>query len=139
MLRRIKAGVLLASIVFSLSFPVYATENVDQNVCYETERTPRNTYVKFCGTSLSIQGNTAQCNASVTGYSTNTNNVSIYMYLQKYSNGSWVNIASWNGSAAYYTMSLNRTATISQGTYRVKASCYAQGENVVRYSGIQTY
>lgn len=117
--------------------PVHASENM--GVGYATVIEPRNTNIKYSTISLSLSDGVAKCSASVTGYSSNTYSVSIYMYLQKYSNGTWSNIASWSDSADDYTLSIYKTKTVSSGRYRLKASYYAQNENIVKYSAEQVY
>lgn len=117
--------------------PVYASENIRAG--YATVIEPRNTNIKYSTISLSLSDGVAKCSASVTGYSSNTNSVSIYMYLQKYSNGTWSNIASWSESADDYTLSIYKTKSVSSGRYRLKASYYAENENIVKYSAEHVY
>lgn len=122
---------LLVCIMFS-SVSVYASEGA-------VNIRPRNTNIKYSTISLSLSDGTANCSASVTGYTTNTNRVSIDLYLQKYSNGSWSNISSWSDSANSYTLSVYHTKRIAAGRYRLKASYHAQSENIIKYSAEKVY
>lgn len=125
---------LMVCLFVALSCPVYASDLPGQS----KEISTRNTNIKYNTVSLSFSGGNANCSASVTGYSSNTNHVSIYLYLQKY-NGGWTNVAQWSGSANSYTMSLNKLYPVTSGTYRLKASFYAESENIVKYSSERVY
>lgn len=134
--RKIVSVIIMLCMLLSLSCPVYAYEESD---IFPLTVEPRNTNVKYSTLSLSISSGTAYCNASVTGYSTNTSHVSIYMYLQKYTNGSWTTYNSWNTYANNYYVNLNKQSSVSRGTYRLKVSYYAENENIVKYSAEKTY
>lgn len=126
---------LALCILFIYNCPVYASNN---NEITSVIVTPRNTNIKYSTISLSLVNGTAYCNASVTAYSSNTNNVSINLYLQKYNNG-WGTVNNWSGSAATYYFNLNKTSSISSGRYRLKATYQAGKETIVKYSSEQTY
>lgn len=117
---------------------VYAAEGMGLNDITRAIE-PRNTNIKYSTISLSLADGTAKCSASVTGYVSNTDHVSIYLYLQKYSGSGWSTIESWSDSANGNTLSVYKTASISPGRYRLKASYYAQNENIVKYSGEKVY
>lgn len=128
--------VLLFCMLIYTGRPVYASEDTGlHNMAME----PRNTNIKYSTISLSLSDGVAKCSASVTGYSSNTDHVSIYLYLQKYSNGVWSNVASWSDSANSYSLSIYKTKSISSGRYRLKASYYAQNENIIKYSSEKVY
>lgn len=134
--RKIICCIVMACLLFSFEIPVVAAEN---NVGMVTENPePRNTNIKFSTISLSLSGGIAYCNSSVTGYSSNTSKVSIQLTLQKYNNG-WYTYASWGNSVAGYTMTLNRTTSISNGRYRLRATYTANQETITKYSSEQTY
>lgn len=128
---------LLGVVIYSKS-AVYAAENIEP-VDFAMTIEPRNTNIKYSTISLSLSDGIAKCSASVTGYASNTEHVSIYLYLQKYSGGGWSTVESWSDSADGNTLSMYKTASISSGRYRLKASYYAQTENVVKYSGEKVY
>lgn len=134
-MKKITIGSLLVICLLFVSCPVYASD-VSGNTLSEVS--PRNTNIKYNTVSLSFSGSNALCSASVTGYSYNTNNVAIYLYLQKY-NGGWANVAQWSNSANSYTLSLNKSYPVSRGRYRLMASFYASGENIVKYSSERVY
>lgn len=97
-------------------------------------------YVNRTSTSLSISSvGEATATAHLTGYPGTTTEVWIFMYLEKYSGGSWTTINSWYQSYYTYTGTLQQTANVSSGYwYRVKASYYAYSgddyEHIVQYS-----
>lgn len=129
---------LLVSLLAGKDRAVQASAEIDaENV--KTVIEPRNTNIKYSTISLSLLDGTAKCSASVTGYSSNTSHVSIYLYLQKYTGGGWSNAASWSDSANDYTLSMYETTSISSGRYRLKASYYAENENIIKYSSEKVY
>lgn len=88
--------------VFSFSLPVHAEEGVDNNdysneVVPGYEKTERWSYTSSVNVAMTIDTNgytTANC--SVTGYQSLATKIITYTYLQKYVNGSWVNVDSFN-------------------------------------------
>lgn len=73
-----------------------------------------------------------------------TTKTTVHLYLQKYEDGEWVDIADWISSNNSVNTTLVKTKSVDKGyTYRAKASCYAYSgsayENVVRYSSEITY
>lgn len=134
MKKKLLGSILALCMLITLAPPVSA-EGIDSNVIIA----PRNTNIKYSTVSLSVADGTAYCSASVTGYSSNTSKVSIYLYLQKYKNGEWTTETSWSDSADSYTLTMNESASVSRGRYRLKASYYAGSENIVKYSGEQVY
>lgn len=134
MKKKLLGGILALCMLIILAPPVSAA-GIDNNVSI----VPRNTNIKYSTVSLSVADGTAYCSASVTGYSSNTNKVSIYLYLQKYKNGGWMTETSWSDSTDGYTLTMNESASVSRGRYRLKASYYAGNENIVKYSGEQVY
>lgn len=136
MKKKIISTIIIFCMLFSLPITTYANEGGE--VIYATAE-PRNTNIKYSTLSLSIIDGIAYCNASVTGYTTNTNHVSIYMYLQKYNNGNWTNYTSWNTSATNYYVNLNKQAYVSRGKYRLRVSYYAESENIIKYGTEEVY
>lgn len=128
---------LLFCLLFNSNCLAYASVGEGEEHAVAIE--PRNTNIKYSTISLSLTGGIAKCSASVTGYSSNTSHVSIYLYLQKYSGSGWSNVASWSDSANGYTLSMYETTNISSGRYRLKASYYAENENIVKYSSEKVY
>jgi hypothetical protein len=50
---------------------------------------------------------------------TSASKVDVKAYLQKYENGSWTNIKSWDASANSYLVELDKTYYVAHGTYRL--------------------
>lgn len=136
-MRKAISSVLLVCLLLGLFCPevLAAGEGRDNSTAIVE---PRNTNIKYTTLSLSLSGGTAYCSASVTGYSSNTSHVAIYLYLQEY-NGGWTNVANWSGSASDYTLTVNKTARISRGRYRLKAIYQAQNEKITKYSSEKVY
>ncbi len=84
--------------VFSFSLPVYAEEGVDNNdysneIVPGHEKTGRWSYTSSVYTAMTIETNGyATANCTVNGYQNLTTKIIVYTYLQKYVNGSWVNV-----------------------------------------------
>lgn len=98
----------LLTIMFMLSFSlnVNAEEGIDNNdysneVVPGHEKTERWSYTASTSAALTIETNGASTsNCTVTGYQSLTTKIIIYTYLQKYQNGSWINVDS--GSSTFY-------------------------------------
>lgn len=102
--------------------------------------TPDWAYVYQTKTQLSISASgIAEATGILTGYAGTTTEVWIFLYLERYSNGSWTSVNSWYQSFATYRGTLVTNSSVSNGyTYRVKASYYAYSgseyEHIVQYS-----
>lgn len=93
--------------------------------------------------TLSISSGTATAACKVSGDSGKVTKISISMYLQKKSSGSYVTVCTWVGSKESNYFNFKKTQSISKGTYRVKAkiTCYtgSTSETTTRYSAAKTY
>lgn len=115
--------------------PVGANVNIGS---YSSEgKATRNTVIRTCSASLGISGSTASCSGMGSAYASMASSVSLKMYLQRYGS-SWTTVASWNTTANGTIATLNKTATIGSGTYRVKVVCTAGNESVTVYSTTKT-
>lgn len=92
--------------------------------------------------NISLNGETVTAVGKVVG-NKSTTKITIKLYLQKKSNGSWSNVASWSGTKAGKDYKLQKAKAVSKGTYRTKASCTVysgnNSEHVTKYSGSMTY
>ena len=94
--------------------------------------------------SISIYGKTATCSGKIWGTTGKTTKTSVHLYLQKYKNGTWINVANWRSSGNTVNRTISKTKNISKGyKYRSKAVCYAyagsKSEKVTKYSSIVSY
>lgn len=108
--------------------PIYAADGDSISIA-----TPYNDFIKYTTVSLTKVDGKANCTASITAYSS-VSNVSIYIYLQKYEDGTWNTVESFYDSSVSYSLTINKKFTVTTGRYRLKASYYANGENIVKYS-----
>jgi len=144
MKQRVFLSIIAAMMCIVFTVPSYAAEvpktAEEEEGAYSEEyiAVRRNSVVSTCSASLSISGSTATCGASGTAYSSMASSVSLTMYLQKYSSGSWTSISSWSTTKSGTVAVLSSTKTIGTGTYRVKVVCTAGGESVTVYSGTKT-
>ncbi|MBR1989084.1 MAG: hypothetical protein IJ987_01325 [Firmicutes bacterium] len=81
----------------------------------------------------------AEAKGQITGWIGTTTKCSITLYLQRYENGDWEDVAMWTDTANGSSLTLTRTLGVDSGyKYRAKAICYAysgsQMEYVTRYS-----
>lgn len=118
--------IIMICIIVSSYQPIYAADSYSTAI-------PYNDFIKYTTVSLTKVDGKANCTASITAYSS-VSNVSIYIYLQKYENGTWNTVESFYDSSASYSLTINKKFTVSSGKYRLKASCYANVENIVKYS-----
>ena len=104
------------------------------------EIAPMAMYYKSAGASLNIStGGTATAGGTITGIPGTTTKCSITLYLQRYEDGDWEDVAMWTDSANAVSLTLTKPLSVDSGyTYRAKAVCYAysgnQMEYVTRYS-----
>lgn len=135
-------GALIITMLCIQSMAVYATP-VEETViggiiepCYE--------YTSSAIADLSISGGSAEVYGSLMGYSGITDKVSMYLYLQRYENGTWITVASFYESFSYHRGLIEETVNVDKGyLYRVKGSYYAyngsDSENIIRYSATVEY
>ena len=106
---------------------------------------PMAMYYRVANASLYISSSgIAEAEGEITGITGTTTKCSITLYLQRYENGNWTDIAMWTDSANAVSLALTRSLGVDSGyTYRAKAICYAysgsQMEYVTRYSSEVRY
>lgn len=97
-------------------------------------------YANQISTSLYISSSgEATATGQLVGYSGVTTEVWIFLYLERYSNGSWTTVNSWYQSFNSYRGTLQKSTFVSAGYwYRVMASYYAYSggdyEHIGEYS-----
>lgn len=136
---------LVAVMIFVSGIPAYAKETGAEEITrdrgeYIEEYTnfARNAVIRTCSASLAISGSTATCAGTGSAYASMASSVKLNMYLEKKSGTSWGTVTSWSTTAASSTAVINKTHTISSGTYRVRIVCTAGGESVTVYSLTKT-
>ena len=99
-------------------------------------------YYRTASVTLTISSDTARLSGSVVGYKETTTKTSVHLYLQKYSNGKWSNIADWSSTKNASSCMLSKTKALSRGKYRAKAVCKAyagtKSETITKYSNVRT-
>lgn len=120
--------------VLVTGIPVCASaENIEDEESYLR-------YVNISDASavLTLSGNTATCTTILSSKSAKS--LSITMKLQKYTGGSWENVATWTASDSSGTiLTLKKSKSISTGKYRVKSTCKCGSESITKYSSTKTY
>lgn len=102
-------------------------------------------YYRNAGATLSISASgNATCTGKIEGIEGTTTSCSISLYLQRYENGDWEDVAMWTDSASAVSLTLTRPLGVDSGyKYRTKAICYAysgsQMEYTTRYSSEVRY
>ena len=101
---------------------------------------PMAMYYRDARATLSISSvGIASAEGKITGIAGTTTSCSISLYLQRYENGDWEDVAMWTDSANAVSLTLTKPLAVDSGyKYRAKAICYAysgsQMEYVTRYS-----
>lgn len=96
-------------------------------------------------TTISISDSgTATVNGRITGLAGRTTKMTLTLYLQKYENGSWKNVTSWQKESITNLLTLTKTKAVTSGyKYRTKASFYAyagtNSEHFTLHSSQVTY
>lgn len=133
MLKRIVCCIIIMSVlvgVCGVTAFAEGTGEVNDNIIADcAEDTDINIMSYSTGkATLTISGTTATCTSIVKG-DTSTTKIIIYMYLQRYINGSWSNYKSWDSTTYASSATLTKTASsLPKGySYRVLASVYGYG------------
>jgi len=61
------------------------------------------------------------------------------MYLEKQINGVWTQNGSWYETKTGSSLTLQKNVSVSNGTYRIRASYYSNGENSTSCSSTKTF
>ncbi len=133
---RIEKLLLLAGVltVLSSSHALAATtENFSSTIFSQSMIQPYWSEALNVNATLSVSGNTLKSEAQITAI-TSSNKITGTMYLQKYSNGRWVNVTSWKISGTG-EVDLKRSYKGTSGvTYRTKVVVKVGTENIIEYS-----
>jgi hypothetical protein len=139
------------SILFSSGGPIWAKSSPSPAALEEANLNvsgivkPMFMYISRTATSISIgiYGETI-ATGSVFGYPGLTDEIWIYLYLERYNNGSWETFNSWSRTFYTYYGTLQGTDVVPHGySYRVRGSYYAWSgdsyEHVTGYSSVVYY
>ena len=134
MKKLLKIAIMVSLLLTVAVMPAQAAVVPDEQIM------PMAMYHQEANASLYISSSgTAEAEGAITGLSGTTTKCSITLYLQRYENGSWRDVAMWTDSANTTSLTITRNLGVDSGyKYRVKAICYAysgsQMEYVTRYS-----
>ena len=123
--------------VFSFSLPVHAEEGIDNNdysneVVPGHEKTERWSYTSSINVAMTIgTDGYATANCGVTGYQGLTTKIIAYVYLQKYVNGSWVNVDSFSSTSYRWTADIYEPFSV----YAVWGHDYRTYNSIYVYAG----
>ncbi|HBP39222.1 MAG TPA: hypothetical protein DD640_10900 [Clostridiales bacterium] len=135
------------AMVLSLTNPIMAIDQADTGSAAESNISvmPMMVYINSISTAMYIEGYGVTTAAGrISAYSSTTDEVWIFLYLERYVNGSWVTYASWSEIFNTYHGYLEGTKVVPHGYYyRVRGSYYAWSgsnyEHVTGYSSVQYY
>lgn len=135
-------SVLVVTLLCVQFMAVYATPIKDTAISGIIES--RYEYTSSAIAGLSISGGSAEVYGSLIGYSGITDKVNMYLYLQRYENGSWTTVKNFYESFSRHSGSIEETVSVDAGySYRVKGSYYAydgsESEHITRYSATVEY
>lgn len=139
MKRRIKL-VIFISCFLMISTSAVASAAIIEEPTYGTKAVNYSS----ASASISFSDGTATCPGKIRGIAGKTTKTSVHLYLQKYVNGNWINVADWTSSGNTVNRVLTKTKSVSKGyKYRSKAVCYAyigsSSEKVTKYSSAVNY
>lgn len=129
---------MLVCLLVTVSAPAYAAMP-------EINIEPMAEYHFSSKASLTISSNgVAESTGKIVGLTGVTTKTTVHLYLQRYEDGEWVNVADWISSNEAVNTTLVKSKAVDKGfTYRAKASCYAycgsDYEHVIRYSSEISY
>lgn len=89
----------------------------------EDEISPYYSYTQLVTAGLSIDSSgVAECDGGITVYDLDSH-ISLSVRLQRKEGSTWILVKKWSDSCTgYRSISINKTYTVSEGTYRVVAS-----------------
>ncbi len=137
---RIVVYLLIAGLIFTCNAGI-SQAAINDN----TGEEPMASNYRYAVARISIsESGTATVSGTIDGYAGKTTKTSINLYLQKYTDGSWVNVEKWSKTKNSKSCSLTKTKSVSKGyKYRAKAvfRAYAgsNSEKVTRYSSTAKY
>lgn len=112
-------GAAVLTSVPAVSFAETAVEPVNQQ---DNDIAPRMQYISSAECSLRIDGTTATVDAWVDGHVFTATKAKVIAELQRKNGSSWLPVAIWTDTQDGYRAHLWETKTVSNGTYRVKAT-----------------
>lgn len=126
--------ILCIMLITSIRIPIAATEESEPPIAIS----PLYTHISYTTTSLANVSGKASCTAKISAYSSSSD-LKAFIYLERYSNGTWSTYISDYTTKTGSSLTLSKTFSVSSGTYRLKASYYANGENTIKYSATVTF
>lgn len=128
------AMLIIFMIVAIVKTPVSANSEVNAPIAIS----PRYVNIASTSTGLSNSNGSASCVGSIQAYSSSSS-LKVFLYLEKKVSGTWTQAGSWYDTKTGSSLTLTKKVSVGNGTYRVKASYYANGENTVKYSAEKTF
>ena len=139
MKRTIIKCLLVCLLVTMALVPVYAA------IGQGNEISPMALYYRYADAGISISSSgSATVDGTIVGITGTTTKTTVHLYLQRYEDGEWVDVADWVKSNESVSTTVSKTKSVTSGyKYRAKASCYAYSgsdyERVIKYSSEVTY
>ncbi|NLM78417.1 MAG: hypothetical protein GX173_10070, partial [Ruminococcaceae bacterium] len=104
----------------------------------------RLSYINFTSTSMTFTSSGIRGNGYVMAYPQLVDDTWVFLYLERYDGGRWVNAQIWSElSGTYYALCEGTAAAPKGYLYRIRAVYYAwsgsQYEKVTGYSGSRYY
>jgi len=112
-------GAAVLTSVPAVSFAETAVEPVSQQ---DNGIAPHMQYIVEAQCSLGIDGTTATVDAWVDGHVLTATKAKVIAELQRKNGSSWLPVAIWTDTRDEYSAHVWETKTVSNGTYRVKAT-----------------
>lgn len=127
-----KKVMLILSLVFLLTIlPV--SQNDVTYAFNEYEIVPLWKNINFSNVTISNSGNTIYLEARVIS-KINGNRINATIFLEKYSNGRWIPVASWPVSGTGSIISNKNYSGFSGNRYRARLNATVNGETATAYS-----
>ncbi|MDW7657853.1 MAG: hypothetical protein SCM11_11855 [Bacillota bacterium] len=138
--------ILCLVLMFALSGPVMAVDQTQDSLTEDLgiNPSPRFSYTNVISTSMYTSASGITATGYILGYPGITDEVWIFLYLERYENGRWVTVGSWSEFAYTYFAYLEGFKSVASGYYyRVRGSYYAWSgnsyEQITGYSSSKYY
>jgi hypothetical protein len=127
LLSLVLAVILLVSVSSPAAFAATPLTTTGLNAITKGMVTIQWTYINYVSTSLYIDSNGI---ATIFGFiqrTTNGNYLYLSCTLQRYTSGTWIDIANWYTTSYSSSALIDEQYSVPNGTYRVRCNYYASG------------
>ena len=116
---RKRVWVVMVVTLIMASIPNFVFAGTEIDIPIDGEISVEYAYASNVAVTLTISDSgTAKATSSIQGLPGTATRLSVTMYLQRYSNGTWETVQKWNKSTTANILNLSKSKIITKGEYR---------------------